>query len=81
MGSGSSLRCRGCRGNACSLSHLSVSLTLHAAHGVNFLLHVGLLNLFLWFGVAEWLAPIPVYAIAIPVNFILVKYVFKKKRE
>ncbi len=52
-----------------------------AAHGVNFLLHMGLLNLFLWLGVAEWLVPMPVYAIAIPVNFILVKYVFKKKRE
>lgn len=47
------------------------------AHGVNFALHLGLLNLFLWMGLATWLAPMPVYAVAIPVNFILVRYVFK----
>ncbi|MCD8265667.1 MAG: GtrA family protein [Prevotellaceae bacterium] len=48
------------------------------AHAVNFLLHLGLLNLFLWLGVPERLAPVPVYCIAVPVNFVLVKYVFKK---
>ena len=46
------------------------------AHGVNFLLHMGLFQLFLWMGMpAAWI-PLPVYAIAVPVNFILVRFVF-----
>ncbi len=48
------------------------------AHTVNYLLQMGLLNLFLWMGVSKSLAPIPVYCIAVPVNFILVRTVFKK---
>lgn len=47
-------------------------------HGVNYLLHMGLLNLFLALGVSEALAPIPVYCIAVPVNFVLIRTVFKK---
>ena len=54
------------------------ALGMGGAHLVNFLLHMGLLNLFLCLGVAEKWAPIPVYAIAIPVNFLLVRFVFKK---
>lgn len=49
------------------------------AHVVNFLLHLLLLNLFLWMGVSKELAPVPVFAIAIPINFILVRYVFKRR--
>lgn len=48
------------------------------AHLVNYFLQMGLLNLFLWLGwSAEW-APVGVYAISIPVNFLLVRFVFKK---
>ena len=49
------------------------------AHLFNYLLHLGLLNLFLWAGLPKPLAPIPVFAIAIPVNFLLVRFVFKRK--
>lgn len=49
------------------------------AHLINFLLHMLLLNLFLYLGVEEQWVPIPVFAIAIPVNFILVRYVFKNR--
>ncbi len=49
------------------------------AHLVNYLLHMGLLNLFLWLGVPKPYAPIPVFAIAIPINFLLVRFVFKRK--
>ncbi len=46
------------------------------AHGVNFLLHMGLFQFFLWTGMpAAWI-PLPVYAVAVPVNFILVRFVF-----
>lgn len=48
-------------------------------HLVNYLLHMGLLNLFLWAGLSKPLAPIPVFPIAIAVNFLLVRYVFKNK--
>lgn len=49
------------------------------AHLVNYLLHIGLLNLFLGLGISKPLAPVPVFAIAIPVNFLLVRFVFKRK--
>lgn len=51
------------------------------AHLVNYLLQIGLLNFFLWIGVEERWAPLPVYAIAVPVNFILVRFVFVRKTE
>lgn len=51
------------------------------AHLVNYLLQIGLLNLFLWIGVEEQWATLPVYAIAVPVNFILVRFVFVRKTE
>lgn len=49
------------------------------SHGINYVLHMVLLNLFLWLGLSETLAPIPVYCIAVPVNFILVRYVFRSE--
>lgn len=50
------------------------------AHGVNYLLHIVLLNLFIYMGIPQEWAPVPVFAIAIPVNFILVRFVFKNKK-
>lgn len=48
------------------------------AHGVNYLLHVLFLHFFLWIGVSKSMAPIPVFAMVIPINFLLVRFVFKK---
>ena len=48
------------------------------SHLVNFSLHMLLLNLFLFLGVRETLAPLPVYCICVPVNFLLVRFVFNK---
>lgn len=48
-----------------------------AAHTVNYLIHISLFHLWIWIGVPEWLVPVPVYAIAIPVNFLLVRLVFR----
>lgn len=50
------------------------------AHGINYVLHIVLLNLFIHWGIPQEWAPIPVFAIAIPVNFILVRFVFKNKK-
>ncbi len=48
------------------------------AHLFNYVLQISLLNLFIWLGVGEGLAPVPVYCIAIPTNFVLVRLVFVK---
>ncbi len=50
-----------------------------ASHAVNYGLHIVLLNLFLWLSFSEKYVPIPVYAIVIPVNFLLVRFIFKSK--
>lgn len=47
------------------------------SHGINYLLHIVLLSLFIKLGIKEEFAPVPVFAIAIPVNFVLVRFVFK----
>ena len=49
------------------------------SHGVHYVLHIIFLNLFLWLGLSETIAPIPVFCIVIPINFILVRYVFTSK--
>lgn len=50
------------------------------AHLLNFFLHLILLNIFLYLGISSTWAPVPVFAIAIPVNFLLVRFVFKHKK-
>lgn len=50
------------------------------SHGVNYLLHILLLNFFLWLGIPKQYAPIPVFAIVIPINFLLVRFVLKSKK-
>lgn len=51
------------------------------AHLVNYLIHMMLLNLFLYIGIPAVWAPIPVFAIAVPINFVLVRFVFKRKKK
>jgi len=48
------------------------------AHVVNYLLQMVLLNFFLWAGLTAEQAPIGVYAVSTPVNFLLVRFVFKR---
>ena len=50
------------------------------SHFVNYLLHIGLLSLFIWIGVPERWAPLPVFALVVPVNFLLVRFVLKSKK-
>lgn len=49
-----------------------------ASHGINYLLHILFLNIFLALGIAEEWAPIPVFCLVFPINFILVRTVFKR---
>lgn len=48
------------------------------AHIFNYLLQMGLLNFFIWVGLSPEMAPVGVYAISTPVNFLMVRYVFKR---
>lgn len=49
------------------------------SHIVNYGLHIALLNFFLYLSLPEKYAPIPIYVIVIPINFLLVRFVFKSK--
>ena len=56
---------------------LKRGLGFGGVHLCNYLLQMLLLNFFILLGVKKDLAPIPVYAIAIPINFLMVRFVFK----
>ena len=48
------------------------------SHVVNYLLQMATLNFFLWIGVSKTLAPIPMFCICVPGNFVLVRFFLKK---
>src|SRR5574344_1225511 len=49
------------------------------SHGINFLVYFGLFNFFLWVGVDKKWAPLPVYAVAVPISCLLVRFALTKK--
>ena len=51
------------------------------AHLTNYLLHIVLFNFFLWIGLSREIAPLAVLAIAVPTNFVLVRFVFKHFKD
>ena len=53
-------------------------LRFSGSHGINYLISVALFNFFYWLGVPAKLAPLPVYAIAVPISFLLVRFALKK---
>lgn len=55
-------------------------LGMVGAHGINYILSILFLNIFLYFNVPKTVAPFPVFALVIPINFILVRTVFNYKR-
>lgn len=63
-------------------THVSVKRGIGFAitHGINYLLHLLFLNIFLALGIAEQIAPIPVYCCVVPINFILLRIVFKSNK-
>lgn len=48
------------------------------SHAVNYVLQMTVLNAALWMGISDTLAPIPMFAICVPVNFVLVRYFLKR---
>lgn len=53
------------------------SMGFIGCHLTNYLLQMLLLNLFLYVQIPSKLAPLPTFLIAIPINFLLVRFVFK----
>lgn len=51
------------------------------SHAVNYILQMATLNLFLWFGVSKQWAPVPMFCVCVPVNFVLVRFFLKKKQS
>ena len=39
------------------------------------------MHLFLWMAVNQWFAPILVMAIAVPVNFLLLRFIFVRNKK
>lgn len=60
---------------------ISNGIGFGGAHLTNYFLHMILLNLFLWLGFSNEVAPLAVFAIVVPVNFFLVRFVFKKFKD
>ncbi len=48
------------------------------SHLTNYVIQMVLLNIFILLGLSESIAPLPVYVIAIPINFLLVRYALTK---
>lgn len=49
------------------------------SHFINYLLQVILLSVFIKLGMPDKYAPIPVFCIAVPINFLMVRFVLKSK--
>ena len=49
------------------------------SNAINYGLCALFLNIFIWVGISKKLAPIPMYAVCVPINFLIVRSVMKKK--
>lgn len=49
------------------------------SHLINYGLHIVFLNLFLFLSISDTYAPLLVYVVVFPINFILVRFAFKSK--
>lgn len=48
------------------------------SHVVNYLLQMATLNLFIGVGLSKSLAPVPMFAVCVPINFVLVRFFLKQ---
>ncbi len=49
------------------------------SHVLNYLIGVGLLNLFIVFGVSSEIAPLPVFVLVVPINYLLVRFALTRR--
>ena len=50
------------------------------SHGINYLLHICFLNLYIYMGIDQKIAPLFVYLCVVPINFYLVQKVLKSNK-
>ena len=48
------------------------------SHAVNYLMQMATLNFFLWIGLSKAWAPVAMFCICVPINFILVRFFLKR---
>lgn len=51
------------------------------SHAINYTIQFVVLNTVLKLGINENLAPLPVFAVSVPINFLLVRFVLKNKKK
>lgn len=56
---------------------LQKSIGFLMQQGFNYVMQLGFLNFFIWIGIPKEVAPFPVFIIALPLNFLLLRFVFK----
>lgn len=49
------------------------------SHATNYFIQILLLNIFIHLGVSEPLAPLPVYVLAVPINYLTVRYALTRR--
>lgn len=57
------------------------ALGFGGSHLINYLIHIALFNAFLYLGISREVAPIVVLLIAVPTNYLLLRWVFKHKNK
>ena len=63
-----------------SRPNLGKGLGFAGQQAVNYVLQLGFLNIFVWLGVPKEVAPMPVFILILPINFLLLRFVFRKKK-
>lgn len=58
---------------------LKKAIGFGGSHILNYVNHMLLFNLFLYMGISKEMAPIVVLAIVVPINFLLLRWVFKHR--
>ncbi len=48
------------------------------SHVINYFMQIAMLNVFIWLGISKQIAPIPMFGICVPVNFLLVRFFLKR---
>ena len=57
------------------------AIRFSGSHVVNYIMQISFFNLFLFFGVSKAYAPMPVWAVIMPINFLLVRFALKPHRK
>ena len=60
---------------------LSRFVGFSVSHLLNYLAGVVLLNIMIWAGIPEGVAPLPVFVLVVPINFLLVRYALTRRKE